>query len=137
MYFMALEQCQNYFSAEVPQRFEAGKEFYSTGVKHIPGEDSQKILVAYNVAKGTMSWKYPQIGAGHSTAGVMTTAGELLFFGDDAQSFEALDARDGKPLWHFNTGQDISASPMTYAVHGQQYVSIAAGSDVFSFSLPR
>ena len=66
----------------------------------------------------------------------MTTAGGLVFFGDDAQSLEAVDAQSGKPLWHFNTGQDISASPMSYAVDGKQYVSIAAGSDVFSFALP-
>jgi alcohol dehydrogenase (cytochrome c) len=66
----------------------------------------------------------------------MTTAGGLVFFGDDAQSFEAVDAQSGKPLWHFNTGQDISASPMSYAVDGKQHVSIAAGSDVFSFALP-
>jgi alcohol dehydrogenase (cytochrome c) len=65
----------------------------------------------------------------------MSTAGGLLFFGDDAQSFEALDGRDGKPLWHFNTGQDMSASPMSYALNGKQYVAIAAGSDIFSFAL--
>ena len=66
----------------------------------------------------------------------MTTAGGLVFFGDDAQSFEALDARTGKPLWHFNAGQDFSASPMSYAVEGKQYVAVAAGSDIFSFALP-
>ena len=66
----------------------------------------------------------------------MTTAGGLLFFGDDAGSFEAADARTGKALWHFNTGQDMSASPMAYAVEGKQYVAVAAGSDVFSFTLP-
>lgn len=136
-YFMALEQCQNYFSAPEPQRFTPGKEFYSTGVKHIPGEDSKKILLAFNVATGTFAWKYPQVGGAHSTAGTMSTAGGLLFFGDDAQSFEALDASNGKPLWHFNTGQDMSASPMSYAVSGRQYVAIAAGSDIFSFALPQ
>jgi alcohol dehydrogenase (cytochrome c) len=66
----------------------------------------------------------------------MTTAGGLVFFGDDAQSFEAVDAKTGKPLWHFTTGQDFSASPMTYAILGKQYVAIAAGSDIFSFALP-
>ena len=65
----------------------------------------------------------------------MTTAGGLVFFGDDSGSLEAVDAMTGKPLWHFNTGQDISASPMTYAVGRKQYVAIAAGSDVFSFAL--
>jgi len=59
-----------------------------------------------------------------------------VFFGDDAHSFEAVDAATGKPLWHFNTGQPISASPMSYGVAGKQYVAIAAGSDVFSFALP-
>jgi hypothetical protein len=38
-------------------------------------------------------------------------------------------------LWHFNTGQDIRASPKSYAVNGNQYVAIAAGGDVLSFSL--
>jgi alcohol dehydrogenase (cytochrome c) len=137
MYFMALEQCQTYFSATVPQRFEAGKEFYSTGVKHLPGETFQKLFLAYDVGKSAIAWKSLQTGPGHSSGGTMTTAGGVVFFGDDAQSFEALDARDGKPLWHFNTGQDIGASPMTYAIQGKQYVAIAAGSDIFSFALPQ
>jgi alcohol dehydrogenase (cytochrome c) len=66
----------------------------------------------------------------------MTTASGLVFFGDDADSFEAVDAQTGKPLWHFNTGQEMSASPMSYAIQGKQYAAIAAGSDVFSFALP-
>ena len=65
----------------------------------------------------------------------MATAGGLVFFGDDSESFEAVDARTGEPLWHFNTGQEMHASPMSYAVNGNQYVSIAAGSNVFSFAL--
>jgi alcohol dehydrogenase (cytochrome c) len=59
-----------------------------------------------------------------------------VFFGDDAGSLEAVDARTGSPLWHFNTGQTMHASPMSYAVDGAQHVAISAGSDVFSFSLP-
>jgi alcohol dehydrogenase (cytochrome c) len=65
----------------------------------------------------------------------MTTAGGLLFFGDDAQSLEAVDARDGRQLWHFNTGQDMSASPMSYAIGEKQFVAIAVGSDIFTFAL--
>jgi PQQ enzyme repeat len=41
-----------------------------------------------------------------------------VFFGDDSESFEALDAGTGHVLWHFNTGQAMRASPMTYAVDG-------------------
>jgi alcohol dehydrogenase (cytochrome c) len=60
----------------------------------------------------------------------------LLFFGDDAGSLEAVEARTGRALWHFNTGQTMHASPMSYMVEGVQYVVVAAGNDVFSFSLP-
>ena len=135
VYFLTLEQCQTFFSQPTPT-FQEGKEYYSTGAKRIPGETSQKILVAYSLDTGSFAWKYQQTGPGHSAGGTMTTAGGLLFFGDDAGSLEAVDAQTGKPLWHFNTGQTMSASPMTYSVGGKQYVAIAAGSDIFAFALP-
>lgn len=135
IYFLALDECETYFS-EPTQPFQEGKEYYSTGVKHIVDERSQKLLLAFNLDTNSFSWKYLQDGSGHSTGGTMSTAGGLVFFGDDAGSFEAVDAQSGKPLWHFNTGQAMSASPMTYSIGGKQYVAIAAGSDVFSFALP-
>jgi alcohol dehydrogenase (cytochrome c) len=135
VYFLALEECEIYFSAPTVG-FKEGKEYYSTGVKKIPGETSHRVLMAYNLETGSLAWKYPQTGRGHSSGGTMSTAGGLVFFGDDAGSFEAVDAQTGKPLWHFNTGQDMSASPMSYSVAGKQYVAIASGSDVFSFALP-
>ena len=47
-----------------PQKFEEGKTFYSTGVKRIPGEASQKVLVAYDLDKQAFAWRYPQAGGG-------------------------------------------------------------------------
>jgi alcohol dehydrogenase (cytochrome c) len=47
----------------------------------------------------------------------------------------AVDARQGRHLWHFNTGQTLTASPITYEVAGRQYVAIAAGTDVMAFGL--
>ena len=134
VYFLALEQCETFFFHA--QTFKEGQGYYSTGVRRIPGENSQKVLLAYSLESGAFAWKYPQSGQGHSTGGTMTSAGGLVFFGDDAGSLEAVDARNGQPLWHFNTGQDMSASPMSYAIAGKQYVAIAAGSNIFSFALP-
>ena len=133
-YFKALEDCGTFFRK--PQEFAEGQTYYSTGVKHDPAENPQKILLAYDFNSETFAWKYPQVSTGYSNGGTMTTAGGIVFFADDAHSFEAVDAQTGKPLWHFNTGQTISASPMSYAVNGKQYVAIAAGSDIFSFALP-
>ncbi len=132
-YFLALEDCEMFYSK--PERFAPGQTYYATGVKRISGEQGQKVLLAYNLKANRIEWRYPQVGAGRSWAGTLTTAGGLVFFGDDSGSFEAVDARNGAPLWHFNTGQEIHASPMSYAVAGRQYVAIAAGSDLFAFAL--
>ncbi|HLY59227.1 MAG TPA: PQQ-dependent dehydrogenase, methanol/ethanol family [Terriglobia bacterium] len=133
-YFMALESCEIFQSK--PEPMAMGRGWYATGTKRIPGDAGRKILIAFNLDNGQAAWRYPQVGDGDSWGGTMTTAGGLVFFGDDAGAFEAVDARSGTPLWHFNTGQRLHASPMSYAVNGTQYVAIAAGSDVFSFALP-
>jgi hypothetical protein len=39
----------------------------------------------------------------------------------------ALDAVTGCHLWHVQTGGNLAASPISYAVDGRQYVAIAAG----------
>ena len=133
-YVMALENCNLVFA--IPKQFVKGETYYNTGAKLPPDEHFQKILLALSVADGKTVWRYPQIGDGNSWGGTLTTAGGLVLFADDADSLEAVDATTGHALWHFNTGQTISASPMTYAVDGVQYVAISAGSDVFIFSLP-
>jgi len=133
-YFMALEDCEIFHAK--PEPMVMGRSWYATGAKRIPGEAGKKILLAFSLESGRVAWRYPQVGDGDSWGGTMTTAGGLVFFGDDADAFEAVDARTGAPLWHFNTGQRMHASPMSYAVGGTQYVAIAAGSDVFSFTLP-
>ncbi|MGH9325639.1 MAG: PQQ-dependent dehydrogenase, methanol/ethanol family [Terriglobia bacterium] len=133
-YFMTLEDCEIYYLK--PEPFAEGRIYYDTGTRRVPGEGRKKFLLAYSLKTGRIEWRYPQVGRGSSWAGTLTTAGGLVFFGDDSDSFEAVDAKTGRTLWHFNTGQNLYASPMTYAVRGRQYVAIAAGSDVFSFSLP-
>jgi alcohol dehydrogenase (cytochrome c) len=133
-YVMALENCNIFFAH--PQNFEKGQTYYATGTNQPPGEHAQKILLALSVPDGKPVWRYPQTGRGDSWGGTLTTAGGLLFVADDAGSLEAVEAATGRPLWHFNTGQTFRASPMTYSVNNVQYVAIAAGSDLFTFTLP-
>jgi alcohol dehydrogenase (cytochrome c) len=128
-----LENCNLYFPSQsrLPRARLSG-----TGTKHPVGKTRLKILLALSPSDGKKVWQYPQAGHGNSWGGTLTTAGGLVFFADDAESLEAVDAETGRALWHFNTGQSFAASPMTYAVNGVQYVAISAGSDVFSFALP-
>ena len=132
-YFLAKESCSVYFSHSTP--FKKGATYYGTGTKLAPDSHAQKILLALSVPDGKIVWRYPQVGRGDSWAGTLTTAGGLVFFGNDTGFLEAVDARTGRSLWHFNTGQIMRASPMSYSLNGTQYVVIAAASDFFVFSL--
>jgi alcohol dehydrogenase (cytochrome c) len=112
-----------------------GFPFAATGYIEDPADPWQMYVRALDLTTGKLQWEYRQIGSRRYGAGVLSTAGGLIFGGDDQGFLTALDAKSGQPLWHFNTGQQISAQPITYAVRGKQYVAIAAGSNVVAFGL--
>jgi alcohol dehydrogenase (cytochrome c) len=133
-YFIAFNECS--IVKAKTEAFEEGKAYYSTGASTPPGERGKKILIAFDPVKSTFVWTSPQTGPGRSSAGVMSTASGLVAFGDDSEEFELVDGLTGKPLYHFNVGQPLHSSPMSYAVDGRQFFAIAAGNDLFTFALP-
>jgi PQQ-dependent dehydrogenase (methanol/ethanol family) len=133
-YVMALEKCVIY--SKSPAQWESGKSFYGGGVKEIPNEPGKKYLRAIEMQTGKIVWQFPQIGQANSWGGILSTAGGLVFFGEDSGAFTALDARSGKLLWYFHTNELWKASPMTYMAGGKQYVAVAAGSNILAFGLP-
>ena len=78
--------------------------------------------------------------------GVVATAGGVVFVGQGTGEFTAFDSAKGKELWSFDCGAGVNAPPITYAVDGTQYVTVAAGGSalfgfpqgdgVFTFALP-
>jgi PQQ-dependent dehydrogenase (methanol/ethanol family) len=60
-------------------------------------------------------------------AGVLATAGGLVFQGAAEGALHAYDATDGKKLWSYETTNGIIAAPMTYALDGEQYVAVMVG----------
>ncbi|MFN0104389.1 MAG: PQQ-binding-like beta-propeller repeat protein [Bryobacteraceae bacterium] len=132
-YFFAQESCNIY--SKNGEWWEAGKSFYGGGTRRSPGDSGGKFLKAIDIQTGKAAWEIPNIGGGILGSGLMATAGGLLFYGDGRGAFVAADAASGKLLWHFNTGQNWRAGPMTYLAEGVQHVAIAAGSTIVSFSL--
>jgi quinohemoprotein ethanol dehydrogenase len=59
-------------------------------------------------------------------AGVLSTAGDLVFQGTDSGLLRVFDARDGKLLKQIDTGSSIMAAPMSYAIDGVQYIAVMA-----------
>jgi PQQ-dependent dehydrogenase (methanol/ethanol family) len=62
-----------------------------------------------------------------SNGGVLATAGELIFQGNSVGSFAAYRADTGEPLWSTSAQTGVVASPVTYLVDGEQYVTVLAG----------
>lgn len=59
--------------------------------------------------------------------GVMSTAGGLVFYGTPEGYLKAVDARNGKELWKFQTGSGVVAPPVTWQEGGTQYVAVVSG----------
>ncbi|MBL0147253.1 MAG: PQQ-dependent methanol/ethanol family dehydrogenase [Ideonella sp.] len=59
--------------------------------------------------------------------GVLTTGGNLVFWGTPEGYLQAADAKTGKILWKFQTGSGVVAPPITWSEKGEQYVAVASG----------
>ena len=82
---------------------------------------------------GEEMWKFEMTDV--TTSGILTTASDLLFTGGREGYFHALDATNGDLLWKSTLGGMIANGPISYAVDGQQYVTVAAGNSLFTFGL--
>ncbi|PYU50714.1 MAG: PQQ-dependent dehydrogenase, methanol/ethanol family [Acidobacteria bacterium] len=132
-YVTAREQCDIFSTA--PQPYEAGHAYY--GSAYFPNDETQPFwgaLRALDPATGKLKWEWKHTSP--AWAGVLSTAGGLVFTGDAEGNFIALEAASGKVLWHFQCGASVFASPMSFAIDGKQYVAVAAGSALFAFGLP-
>jgi len=66
-------------------------------------------------------------------AGVLATAGNLIFLGHYDGTFAAYDAKTLNEVWSFNVGSPIQAPPVSYSVNGKQYVAILVGARMWPF----
>ena len=98
-----------------------------------PADKYKSAIRALDPRTGDLRWEF-EIQP-RSTAGLLTTAGDLVFGGTVDGYFFALDAESGEELWHIALGARVHTAPMTYAVNGEQFVTIAAGNVVFTFGL--
>jgi PQQ-dependent dehydrogenase (methanol/ethanol family) len=141
MYLEYAVNGQRYISA--PTRFEAGRQYIgraaatpqdSAGPKAGDPPPSAGIK-AIDPETGKTMWDF-KIYQGPLTNGVLATGGNVLFGASRDGNLVALDATTGKHLWHVQTGANMNASPISYAIDGRQFVAIAAGNTVYAFALP-
>ena len=90
-------------------------------------------LTAIDYRTGKAAWKHKYPGSG-SSAGMLATAGGVLFTGDGSGNFVAFDAANGKLLWHTRIG-NISNAPQTFMVDGKQHVLVAVNDTLYAFRI--
>jgi alcohol dehydrogenase (cytochrome c) len=82
-------------------------------------------------------WEF-QLGSGPSIeqarGGVLSTAGNLVFAGNGEGLFVGLDGRTGREVWRTNLGEAIYSSPITFTSEGTQLITVASGSNLFTFA---
>ncbi|UWZ86679.1 PQQ-dependent dehydrogenase, methanol/ethanol family [Occallatibacter riparius] len=126
VYIPAHNTCMDYMGTAV--NYIAGTPYLGASVRMYPGPGGyQGELVAWDVAQGKKVWsvKEPDLPV---YSGVLSTGGDLVFYGTMDGWFRALDAHSGKVLWQFKTPSGIVGNPMTFTgPDGKQYVAIYSG----------
>jgi alcohol dehydrogenase (cytochrome c) len=116
LFFVAVrEACAIYSSETKTPR--AGAGYTGTGQQEDQIVGAPGFIRALDPATGDTRWNYP-IQEGSPSAGVLGTAGGVVFAASRDGHLIAIDAANGKPLWHYQTGGEIKNSPISYAVVG-------------------
>ncbi len=127
-----------YISApQVPQK---GREYLgNSSARPLPRGPNDPApnagIKALDPETGKTVWDF-KLFQGSLTNGVLATGGGVLFASSRDGNIIALDAMTGKHLWHYQTGGNHAAAPISYAINGRQYIALTAGNVLFSFGLP-
>jgi len=133
LFYAAVREMGSYYY-KADAEYKAGQPFMGGGERALAGDSASGALRALDAVSGAKKWEFPL----HSPpwAGVMATAGGLVFGGTNEGNFYALNARTGKLLWDFQTGGLVRSGPMSFMVDGRQHVAVTARRNLYVFSLP-
>jgi alcohol dehydrogenase (cytochrome c) len=135
LYFNARHERRRFFKTDAPE-FQPGQAYFGGGggggARFRP-EENWGELIAMTPETGEIKWKHRILSP--PWAGVLATAGNVVFSATPSGIFYALDARTGKELWSFNGGDRVFASPISFLSRGKQIVSIPIGDNLLAFSL--
>jgi alcohol dehydrogenase (cytochrome c) len=125
------EMSSIYFKSEA--EYEPGTAFVGGGERRPDSDETYGAVRALDALTGELKWEFKQLTP--AVSGVLATAGGLVISGTQEGNVFAVDSDTGEPLWDFYVGGGIRAAPMSFALDGQQYISVAAGQSIFTFAL--
>jgi alcohol dehydrogenase (cytochrome c) len=129
----AREVCATYYAWK--PEYTPGERFTGGAGQRDANRRSYGALRAIDPTTGERRWEFEYISP--ATAGLLTTASNLIFSGDNEGNLLALDSRNGKLLWRYQMGQKLhGASPVTYMLDGRQHLLVPAGTTLTAWALP-
>jgi alcohol dehydrogenase (cytochrome c) len=135
-YLFSKEQCHAFMADEkLEPPHHPGRPYIGSAFFALPLEKDASAVRAVEPATGKIRWEFKHFSG--AWAGVLSTAGGLVFSGDGQGNFIALDAMTGRDLWHVLLGASIQTAAISYAVDGRQYIGILSGGSLFTFALPK
>ena len=97
-------------------------------------------LTVYDLNKGTILWQIPNgdtlqlvargihgTGSHPARAGMVVTAGGLVFIGTPDHKLRAYDEDTGKAVWEKGLGGPINGVPAVYEMNGRHNLAVAVG----------
>jgi alcohol dehydrogenase (cytochrome c) len=127
LYANTINQSMEYWFDKLPE-YKEGFRYTGIGFKfHDPvAGEAWGHMEAIDPVTAKAKWKIPLTDFNH-WAGMISTAGGLLFTGKRTGELIALDDATGKVLWQFKTSSAIHSMPITYTFKGKQYVTVING----------
>jgi len=130
-YVAVRETGATYYKREAD--YKPGTFFAGGGQQELPNDDVWGAIKALEPTTGRQVWEFRLLSP--PWAGVLSTAGGLVFSGSNEGNFYALDAKTGEPLWDFQTGGPIGANPISFNIDGRQHIAIAANRVLYVLGL--
>ncbi len=106
-------------------KYEEGKTFTGGDIGGTTGFAAPGFLTAYDMSTGKIAWQksFPE----SCYSGAVTTAGGLVFMGQNNGELSAFDIENGEELWSFQTGAGANTTVTVFEDEGEEKVAIYAG----------
>ncbi len=126
MYFVcSLEGAFGVIAETNHTKYEAGKTFTGGEFGPTTGFGAPGFVTAYDMSTGKIAWqdKLPE----SCYSGTVSTAGGLVFVGQNNGELHAFNVENGEKLWSFQTGAGANTTATVFEDEGEEKVAIYAG----------
>jgi quinohemoprotein ethanol dehydrogenase len=107
------------------QKYKEGETYIGSDEITASGSNSPGYITAYDMETGKIAWQDHQKESCYS--GAVTTAGGLLFVGQDNGELQAFNVESGEKLWSFQTGAGANTTVTPFELEGEEKIAIYSG----------